>query len=136
MVRFVPIERLNAVLVLTQQPRYLDEVRNWIARLDRSQNLSGRQLFVYYVQNGKADDLAKTLGSVFMPGKGGAVLATVSVAESASPALGTSGTTDTAVPAGGAGGLSASPAAAALRRAGNDGVQTWIAEVGPPVEFG
>ena len=122
-VRFVPIERLNAVLVLTQQPRYLDEVRNWIARLDRSQNLSGRQLFVYYVQNGKADDLAKTLGSVFMSGEGGPVLASVSVAESASTALGTSGAIDTAVVAGGAGGLSESPAAAALRRAGDDGVR-------------
>ncbi len=64
-VRFIPIERLNAVLVLTQQPRYLDEVRNWIARLDRSQSVAGRQLFVYYVQNGKAADLARTLSGIF-----------------------------------------------------------------------
>jgi general secretion pathway protein D len=64
-VRFIPIERLNAVLVLTQQPRYLDEVRNWIARLDRSQSVAGRQLFVYYVQNGKAADLARTLTGIF-----------------------------------------------------------------------
>ncbi|MSP50916.1 MAG: type II secretion system protein GspD [Alphaproteobacteria bacterium] len=64
-VRFIPVERLNAILVMTQQPRYIEEVRNWIARLDRSQSVAGRQLFVYYVQNGKAADLARTLNGIF-----------------------------------------------------------------------
>ena len=85
-VRFIPIERMNAVLVLTQQPRYLDEVRNWIARLDRSQNIGGRQLFVYYVQNGKAEDLAKTLSSVFSAGEG-PVVASVIVPHGVGPCV-------------------------------------------------
>ena len=111
-VRFIPIERLNAVLVLTQQPRYLDEARNWIARLDRSQNLTGRQLFVYYVQNGKAADLAKTLSSVFT-GSERPVVASVSVA--AASTASTAGTAQPASPAA----VAASPAAAsALRGAG------------------
>ena len=111
-VRFIPIERLNAVLVLTQQPRYLDEARNWIARLDRSQNLTGRQLFVYYVQNGKAADLAKTLSSVFT-GSESPVVASVSVA--AASTASTAGTAQPASPAA----VAASPAAAsALRGAG------------------
>ncbi|MBM3508752.1 MAG: type II secretion system protein GspD [Alphaproteobacteria bacterium] len=92
-VRFIPIERLNAVLALTQQPRYLDEVRNWIARLDRSQSVAGRQLFVYYVQNGKAADLARTLSGIFTSerrGSGaiGVVAATGGAQREPAPAVG------------------------------------------------
>lgn len=67
-VRLVPIERMNAILVFAKQPRYLEEARNWIARLDRTRNAKVRRLFVYYAQNGKAADLAKTLRGVFQPG--------------------------------------------------------------------
>lgn len=64
-VRFVPIERMNAVLVIARQPRYLDEARNWIARLDRTRNAAERRLHVYYVQNGKAANIARTLRGIF-----------------------------------------------------------------------
>jgi type II secretory pathway component GspD/PulD (secretin) len=37
-IRFLAIDRLNAVMVLTRQPRYLDEARAWIERLDRARN--------------------------------------------------------------------------------------------------
>jgi len=67
-VRLVPIERMNAILVFAKQPRYLEEARSWIARLDRTRNAKVRRLFVYYAQNGKAGDLAKTLRGVFQPG--------------------------------------------------------------------
>jgi len=70
-VRLIPIERLNAVLVLAKQPRYIEEARNWIARLDRTQGAAGRRLYVYYAQNGKAEDLAKTLKEIFQPGSAG-----------------------------------------------------------------
>lgn len=124
-VRFIPIERMNAVLVLTQQPRYLDEVRNWIARLDRSQNLAGRQLFVYYVQNGKVADLAKTLSSVFAGSGSQPVVASVAVAPATATA---SAATATSSPSSAAG-LAASPAASALRGAGDDGVRIIADEV-------
>ena len=64
LVRFVPLERMNAVLVVSKQPRYLDEARNWIARLDQGTTNSQR-VFVYYVQNRRAADLADTLGNIF-----------------------------------------------------------------------
>lgn len=63
--RIIPIERMNAVLAISKQPEYLDETRQWIARLDRAQGAAGRRLFVYYAQNGKAADLAKTLQGIF-----------------------------------------------------------------------
>ena len=35
-VRVVPIERLNAILVVSAQPAYLDQAETWIERLDRA----------------------------------------------------------------------------------------------------
>ncbi len=70
LVRFVPIERLNAVLVISPQPAYLDQAETWIDRLDRGGEGAGRRIFVYHVQNGRAEDLAKVLDSIF-PSSGG-----------------------------------------------------------------
>ncbi len=65
MVKFLPIERLNAVLVMTQQQAYLDRAQIWISRLDRASEGAGRRIFVYRVQNARAADLADILGQVF-----------------------------------------------------------------------
>lgn len=73
-VKFIPIERLNAVMVIAKQPRYLDEARQWIARLDRTRNQGSRRLYVYYVQNGKAAAIAGTLRGIF--GTGGSSTST------------------------------------------------------------
>lgn len=62
MFRFVPITRLNSLLVITPQPEYLKEATTWIERLD---NNGGERLFVYHVQNGDADYLASVLSAVF-----------------------------------------------------------------------
>jgi general secretion pathway protein D len=65
MFRFLPIERMNAVLVITPQPRYLQEAEKWLARLDRGGADAGAQLFVYYVRNVKAQDLGDKLTEIF-----------------------------------------------------------------------
>lgn len=65
LVRFVPIERLNAVLAISQQPAYLDRAQSWIQRLDRGVEGAGRRIFVYSVENGRAADMATILGQVF-----------------------------------------------------------------------
>jgi general secretion pathway protein D len=64
-VRFVPIERLNALLVITAQPDYLARAETWIQRLDRAGEGDGEQVYVYAVQNGRAADLAEVLGEIF-----------------------------------------------------------------------
>ena len=64
-VRFVEIERLQAVLVISKQPEYVDRARLWIKRLDRGGKGEGRQLFVYQVENARAADLAGILSQVF-----------------------------------------------------------------------
>lgn len=65
MIRFVPVDRLNAILVVTRQDRYLSAANQWISRLDRGEATDKRQLYVYYIQNGRAAELASVLGKVF-----------------------------------------------------------------------
>lgn len=64
-VRYMPIERLNALLVMTSQRKYLKDARVWIQRLDRAETASGLGMYVYYVQNGKAENLAEMLNELF-----------------------------------------------------------------------
>jgi len=68
LVRLVPINRLNAILAITPQPRYLDQLQSWMKRLDKPGQGSDRRLFVYHVQNGRAGDLATTLGKTLLGG--------------------------------------------------------------------
>lgn len=61
LVRFVTIDRLNAVLAISPQPTYLEELRRWVERLDKAGEGTDQRLMVYYVQNGRASDLASVL---------------------------------------------------------------------------
>ena len=65
LVRFVPIERLNAVLVVSSQPGYLTEAETWIDRLDRVGDGEEPRVFVYSVQNARATNLAEVLSEMF-----------------------------------------------------------------------
>lgn len=65
MVRMLPVERLNAILVITPQQQYLRQVETWIKRLDRGGSDGGARLYVYDVQNVKAIDLADRLNEIF-----------------------------------------------------------------------
>ncbi len=70
MFRFVPLERLNAVMVITPNDHYLEEAQKWIRRLDRSSTGAGSRLYVYRVKNLEADILAGYLGDLFGTGRG------------------------------------------------------------------
>ncbi|HTP38720.1 MAG TPA: type II secretion system secretin GspD [Steroidobacteraceae bacterium] len=64
MLRFIPIERTNALVVISTQPNYLREVGDWIARIDRGGG-NEPELYVYDVRNIKASDLAQYLGQIY-----------------------------------------------------------------------
>jgi general secretion pathway protein D len=70
MFRFVPLERLGSVLVITFQEEYLHRAEEWIEILDRGAAGSGKQLYVYRVKNLEAPVLAGYLMQLF-GGKGG-----------------------------------------------------------------
>jgi len=63
--RFVEIERLNAILAITPQQKYLNTVSQWVDRLDRVDNSIARTLHVYFVQNLRAGYLAQILSELF-----------------------------------------------------------------------
>jgi general secretion pathway protein D len=69
MVRFQPLQRLNAVLVLARQSNQLKRAAEWIRRLDRD-NEAGQDLHVYRVENGRAQDLAGLLNETLGTGTG------------------------------------------------------------------
>ena len=77
LVRIVPIDRLQSILLISSTPAALREVEIWIHRLDRPGKSENKRLYVYNVQNAKATDLGEILGRIFSPdgdttsGKGG-----------------------------------------------------------------
>ena len=88
-IRFLPIERLNAILAITSQPVYLRRAKIWVERLDRGDAAAGRRIFVYYVKNGRAQELADVLNEVFaeLPGAGGGPPAGSPLAPGLEPAV-------------------------------------------------
>jgi general secretion pathway protein D len=65
MFRFVPLERLASVMVITPEKAYLEKARKWIETLDRGAAGSGVQLYVYRVKNLEAQVLAGYLSQLF-----------------------------------------------------------------------
>ncbi|TWB45982.1 type II secretion system secretin GspD [Nitrospirillum pindoramense] len=61
MVDFVPINRLNALLVVAKRPDLLPTVSAWVERLDRPGPDGGKVVHFYEVQNGSAVELANAL---------------------------------------------------------------------------
>ncbi|BCT91801.1 type II secretion system protein D [Lysobacter helvus] len=67
MFRFLPLDGANAVLVITSQPKYLDDIQAW---LDRIEGAGGEvQLFSYELKYVKAKELADRLSEVFGGGR-------------------------------------------------------------------
>lgn len=68
--RFMPIEKINSVLVVSPRAAYLEQARIWIERLDTpTDNALEPQLHVYPVQNGSASHLAGVLNGLFGSGQ-------------------------------------------------------------------
>ncbi len=70
MFRFVPLERLSSIMVITYQDEYLRKAEEWIEILDRGAAGAGKQLYVYRVKNLEAPVLAGYLTQIF-GGEGG-----------------------------------------------------------------
>lgn len=71
LVRVMPIERLNSIMVVSPRAHYLEQIRTWIDRLDQAQDASGEPtLHVFAVQNGSATQMAELVSSVYGGGGG------------------------------------------------------------------
>src|SRR5262249_30552415 len=70
-VKFQPVARLNAVLVVARKPEILRSVETWIKRLDAADTSSARAgVHVYHVKYGEARQLARVLNDIFVGGGG------------------------------------------------------------------
>lgn len=69
-ITFTPIQRINSLLAVSSIPGVFEKVERWLKELDKVP-AEGTKLnvFVYYVQNGKAKDLAEVLKQVYLPPK-------------------------------------------------------------------
>jgi general secretion pathway protein D len=65
MFRFLPLERLGSVMVITFEEEYLYKAEEWIKILDRGAAGAGKQLYVYRVKNLEAPILAGYLAALF-----------------------------------------------------------------------
>jgi general secretion pathway protein D len=127
MIKFQPVARLNAILVVSRKPEYLKTVATWIKRLDES-DVSGVNLKVYRLHYGTAKQVASLLNEILV-GKSASGLdnaqsqvapgAGLSVASSGGPLAALSAQPPT--PLGQAGGATGGGAAAAPRPAGGGG---------------
>ena len=69
-VRFQPISRMNAVMVVTKNPKMLSEATQWVQRLDRS-DTTGTTLRTYRLKHGNATRVARILNDIFVGRSGG-----------------------------------------------------------------
>jgi general secretion pathway protein D len=67
LVRVLPMERVNAVLVVSSQPRYIDAAKRFVGLMYRVEDATARAWHVYYVQNGQSADLELLLQRAFTP---------------------------------------------------------------------
>ena len=67
LVRAVPMERVNAVLLVASQPRYIEDARRVTALVERLRRDTVRSWHVLYLQTGRADDVAYVLQQAFTP---------------------------------------------------------------------
>jgi general secretion pathway protein D len=67
LIKFMPMARLNAVLVVTKKPDLLRIAATWITRLDRN-DTARTTVHVYRVKYGEARQIARVLTDMFLGG--------------------------------------------------------------------
>lgn len=88
-VRVVPMERINAVLLVSSQARYIDDARRIYGLVERNRRQTVRGWSVFYLQNSKSNDVAYVLQQAFTPNR---VTATPSARATGATARRSSGT--------------------------------------------
>ena len=69
-IRFQPVSRMNAVMVVTKNPKLLAQTTQWVNRLDRS-DTTGTTLRTFRLKNGNAVQVAKILNDIFVGHRSG-----------------------------------------------------------------
>ena len=67
--RFLPLPRINRLLVIAYSEAAWNHVKHWIERIDVAVETPGRKIFIRPVENGKAAELARVLEQVYGSGR-------------------------------------------------------------------
>ena len=70
--RFLPLPRINRLLVIAYSEAAWRRVKPWIERLDVADDVAARKIFIRAVQNRKATELARVLNQLYGSGRGAA----------------------------------------------------------------
>jgi general secretion pathway protein D len=89
LIKFQPIARLNAIMVVSKRPEMLRTAATWIKRLDQA-DTERTSVHVYQVKYGDARQIARVLTDMFIGGSGSSLLD--SAADQVAPGSGTSAT--------------------------------------------
>lgn len=65
LIRVIPIERMNALLIVTPNPSLLDKAKEWIEKLDQGTGGEGVRFYVYHLQNSRAERVGPLLQQAF-----------------------------------------------------------------------
>lgn len=71
LISFQPITRMNAIMAVAHNRKFLDQTTQWIRRLDRS-DIGGTTVRIYRVEYGSAPKIAKILNAIFVGQNGNA----------------------------------------------------------------
>ncbi len=74
-VRIIPLYRLNALIVIASSKVQLDYISQWVEAFDDMFAVARPKIYIYPLQNGKADHIASLLQSILGGGGGGGVAA-------------------------------------------------------------
>ena len=64
-INFVPLVRLNSLLVVSASPKAMENVERWIGELDREPSKTSRSVHLYRVKHGKVRDIAAVLEKLY-----------------------------------------------------------------------
>jgi general secretion pathway protein D len=69
--RFIPVERIGGILAVSSVPTAFERVERWIELLDTYDDMASEQVFIYFVENGKAEEIGEVLKEVYASRGGG-----------------------------------------------------------------
>ncbi len=88
LIRVIPVERLNSILIVTPRAHYLKSVQEWITRLDDAHHSDyDSRLYVYEVQNTSAKRLAELLNKIYSGGSSSGSSSSVRDAAGVAPGM-------------------------------------------------
>jgi len=68
-ITFIPIERVSCILAISSIPGIFEKAEHWLGVLDTIDLEAEEQVFIYFVENGKADEIAEVLRKIYGEGK-------------------------------------------------------------------